>query len=656
MKNQPEYIGMPITSFEVNECIVCDVFEGHRYYYAPVRGMQFYAYDLDTRQKVCSAYTGINSPRGCALTSDHKAYVCGDHTLFQYDPCTRTGRILPDFNPKGTTWCMTVDDQDNLYMGSSPGGNVLKYNPATGETTSSPRLLEGVGTIRSLGYHNGFIYANGSNGTGNDKILFKLDSLTLQPVAQLNMQREMGNEGDLRVVTVAGDLLLCSLLGRQDTLAVDLKKFRSVTIGPDAKSSLSFAQGRDGKYYAVSVSGGLREIDPENRTVRSVPGFENANIGFRCSKHVLMQMDDPELPGDSLFTCDAHDGTPVFYNLETGKTVRWPGFTGEDGGGHYVRAFANGPKGSGELYMGAYQTDYCSVYNTHEQRVTCRYNTGGHQTDSQVWYRGKVYAGVYATGCLTEADARNNTRRVLIDLKSQHHQARIHTMTAGDGKVFAGTTPDIGLYGGCIAWYDLDKEEAYVERNVIKDQTIHCVVYQNGYLYGTGSTLGGTKTFFTGDAAKIFVYDVANRRKIGEYTVDIAGIDTPPFIAGIAADPNIPGKFWGVVSETLFSFTFDSDWKIRFREEVSFGKDGYYYEGSKQWFPRPILFGEDGYLYVCFDQKGGMRRINPQDPQGDNERIMEDIPMHYILGEDGFLYYAENMTDKMRYLKKLRLY
>ena len=89
MNNQPEFIGMPIISFEVNECIACDVFQGHTYYYAPVRGMQFYAYDLNTKQKVCQAYTGINSPRGCALGSDHKVYVCGDRNLFQYDPHTQ---------------------------------------------------------------------------------------------------------------------------------------------------------------------------------------------------------------------------------------------------------------------------------------------------------------------------------------------------------------------------------------------------------------------------------------------------------------------------------------------------------------------------------------------------------------------------------------
>lgn len=661
MNQKTTNLGTPITSYEVNQCIGCDKWDSHHNLYVPVRGKMFYAYDLDTRQKIGQAYTGINSPRGCVVASDHRVYVCGDQTLFRYDPAQNKGEIL-DFTPeldedglKGVVWCMDVDQEDNLYMGASRDGSVYKYNTKTGAVTHSPRLVEGVAIISGVRCHKGFVYASGHSGTESG-VLYKLDSETLRPVDSLVMETPNGIVENIPYISIVDNVLIGGFGGLKLTVAVDLDTFTLIQIQDAVPCKLFVTQGRGEKSYFAAICGGLYEYDSKARKMAPVAGFEDVSVGFRSAKHALVTLDDPQLPGDSLVTCDEHDGTPIFYNLQTGKTVRWDGFVAEeDGGGSYLRGFASGPKGSGDIYLGAFQTDHCSVFNTGVQKVTSRYCTGAHQTDSQLWYRGKIYAGVYATGCLVEVDPETNERRVLVELKKQFRQARIHTLSAGDGKIFAGSTPDSGQYGGCIAWYDLETGESYVERNVLQDQTNHCVVYQNGYLYGTGSTSGGNKTGFNGDDAKIFVYDVENRRKVGEYTVDIPGIEKPLFIAGIAPDPKEAGKFWGIVSETLFSFRFDEHWNATFKEELSFAKDTYYFEGSKQWFPRPILFGEDGYLYAAFDEKGGTQRINPQNPKGDHTRILDHAPMHYILGEDGNFYYTENMTPHMDTLFKLTL-
>lgn len=90
-------------------------------------------------------------------------------------------------------------------------------------------------------------------------------------------------------------------------------------------------------------------------------------------------------------------------------------------------------------------------------------------------------------------------------------------------------------------------------------------------------------------------------------------------------------------------------------DSANIAKDTYYFEGSKQWFPRPILFGRDGYIYAAFDERGCTQRINPKDPQGDHQQILDHAPMHYILGEDGNFYYTENMTGNMATLFKLIL-
>ena len=656
-----ENLGELVTSYELNECVACDQINGHHYYYAPVRGKRFYAYDLNTGEKLAEAYTGINSPRGCVVASDHRVYVCGDSCLFCFDPLSLKGEILPGFVPEretwtqGTVWCMTIDDQDNLYMGAHPDGSVYKYNTKTRVLSHSKRLIEGTAIIRSLGYYKGHIYASGYSGTVGG-LLYKLDVETLELVDALDIQASLGKAKNMGIMTIVENVLIGGFSGLSQRLAVDLDAFQIIEVQDAVPCKRFMTRGRDRKYYCVCIDGGLYEYDPVMRKMTPVAGFEHVDIGFCCTKNALVTLNRPDLPGDSLLTCDEHDGTPVFYNLQTKKTVRWPDFVAEgDGGGSYVRAFASGPKGSGDIYLGAYQTGHCSVFNTGLQKVVKRYDNTDHQTDSQVWYRGKIYSGAYASGSLVEIDMETGRSRRLISMKKDYHQTRIHTVAAGGGKVFAGTTPDTGLYGGALVCYDVETGECYVEENLVKDQSIQCLVYRDGYLYGTGSTCGGTKTGFNGDAAKLFIYDVQNRKMVKEFTVELPGIDTPPFIAGIAADPKEAGKFWGIVSETLFSFTVDEYWNAAFREELSFAKDTYYYEGSKQWFPRPILFGEDGYLYAAFDEKGCTQRVNPLDPKGDHTRILDHAPMHYILGEDGNFYYAENMTGNMATLFKLIL-
>jgi hypothetical protein len=206
------------------------------------------------------------------------------------------------------------------------------------------------------------------------------------------------------------------------------------------------------------------------------------------------------------------------------------------------------------------------------------------------------------------------------------------------------------LYGGCLAIIDLNTLERHVERNVVQDQSINSLVYHDGYVYGSTSIYGGTGTAVRDDlSAKIFVYDVANRKKVGEFDLRdyIGGFEgNIGFISGIAADPNVAenGRFWGLVSETLFTFTYDVETgKFTAREEISYDKNTYNATNNKHWFPRPFRFDDNGNLYVSFESNGGLRRINTENTK-DHERVMPYTPIHYVLGEDGNLYYLKSYS------------
>lgn len=85
-------------------------------------------------------------------------------------------------------------------------------------------------------------------------------------------------------------------------------------------------------------------------------------------------------------------------------------------------------------------------------------------------------------------------------------------------------------------------------------------------------------------SASLFVYDVEAMKVIACMEIEdaIAGLKNPvSFVDVIEADPEVPGKFWGIVSDTLFSYTFDMDTKtFAVKEELSFGKSTYNHGGS----------------------------------------------------------------------------
>ena len=687
-------LGEPIVTFGMNMFAASGEVNGHDYYYAPIKGGKLYVYDLDMQKKVDVEDTGISAPRGAVVDSNGMLYISGDAShIFQYNPYTGIGEklTLKGLSSEATNlFAITVDDQDNLYFGTSPDAKVFKCDPKTGECSDYGVLDADATYAISVAYHDGFVYAEVYGDANGDtqmvKKLLKINAQTKEIVKTLSIAEKLGSLNGVHCLdVVGGDTLVAGGSSLKNMIAVDLESFEFIDIGIASGSAGMFSEVRNGKAYFVAIDTGLCEYDIATRKATLIEAFKGQGIPLRFTTNSFVTIEgDPDLPGESLFTCSA-SGPAVFYNLQTGVTKKWTDITTGDGTGQWIRSFENGPAGSNLIYIGSYHTGTAVGYNTAEQKYTLNYNTGN-QTDSQLLYNGKLYAGTYPDATVVEMNLDTYKTTKLFSLKSEFRQARIHTLAAGDGKIFAGTVPDQGLFGGMIAWYDMETKRTYVlaeqdlilyadaaapskwynhatgeaytfEKNpdgtmvpfegIAGGLSIQSLVYHNGYLYASTSRWGGSSTAIDNcpkAGATILVYDVKDMKLVGEYDVDIDGIENPDFIAGIAADPNVDtnNKFWGVVSETLFSFNVDPNTGaiIAIKEELSFSKTSYTTGGSRSWFPRPIEFDGSGYMYVGFDSAGGFRKINVNDPKGDNQRIMEDTPMFYALGEDGNLYYA----------------
>lgn len=645
---------------------------GCNYLFMPIEGAKIMVIDLDNSILVGEIKLPFNVTRGIITDESGIVWVVGDgHVLFRYDPYTRTGETIKSFRPEVPTVqsCFYMDYADGcLYFGTSPSGVVVKYEIAT-DTYTNLGGHEDCAYAAAVAYKDGYVYS-GMNGDSNG------DGVMSWVVAKINVETGEAVYTDVSHMLdttrqmfygagFAGDLLLMAaepVQGEEQLIALDSNTMEIVDLGVKANISYGVSEEMDGKVYFVLSGLGLYSIDVKTREVEPVKGGKDMQIPIRCCTRSFIELNDPLYPGPSIVTYNGK-GVPRIYNLETGKVKSFNDVIDpEFGNATTARPIINGLPGSNELYIGGFNTDNCAIYNTETGEIK-HFSTSNAQTDAMVWYDGVLYSGNYTAGCITRIDIEDETKnQVLLTLNDDiYNQSRIHTLAAGDGKIFAGSTPDKYTYGGCFAMVDLETLERTVEHNIVQDQSVNCVTYHDGLVYGTTTIHGGSGvTKRTDLCAKLFIYDVEKKEKIAEFDLrDYMDGFTKnvEIIYGIAPDPNVEenGKFWGLVSETLFSFTYNkATGKLSVKEELSFRKDVYSYGGGWNWFSTPFKFDGEGNLYVSFGSMGGLRRINLENSQ-DNELVMSFPALYHTLGEDGNLYYLRraalwmmplNVTDE----------
>lgn len=171
------------------------------------------------------------------------------------------------------------------------------------------------------------------------------------------------------------------------------------------------------------------------------------------------------------------------------------------------------------------------------------------------------------------------------------------------------------------------------------------MTYRDGYIYGCATKHNGSGTSvddYPGNAV-LFVYDVAAMKVVATYdlSLGIPGLTEPiTAIDLVFEDPEEPGKFWGVVSDTLFSFTFDHTTKLfHVTMELSLGRSEYV---GVTWGGRDIIFDGD-FMYVPFGTKGlyMIERANPTNYY----RLTTVVPYKMVMPTDGNIYYIDYIEN-----------
>lgn len=717
---------------------------GHDYLYLFYRDSKMLVYDLDTGTKVDEETNAFNTPRGTYLDANGILWACGagGRFLYRYDPATGTGERIsfsPDSFPNITSWNslgITGDEDGKIYFGTYNRGYLGMYDPQTGAVTNLTGWINTSETKEpdavNVGFGgvvvaDGYIYAcvdgdaNGDNITTHQIIKY---SIAEQKIVAHKDISDCFDAQYLNYLAYVDGVLFGSTHGRlAKPVIVDTETMELINVpGLEGGFIGDVTVEKDGKAYIMgylshdSTDKCLFEYDAVTRT--ATPIRELSYVAPLRWNDCFVTIDDERLPGVSVMTVYYNSATgtsnPLFYNLETGNTLEWAAFTLGEGSGNQLRAIAIDPSGK-TVYVGAYGNNQVGVFDVTTGTVAGLIPGYGHQVDGMLWYKDYMYLGSYSTGTITRLDVETGDLTPLFKLSdSAFAQERMHALAAGDNKVFCGTIPIKGNYGGVLVWYDMDAELTYVAagpnpedvyyadtsdltkahvwysaltgekadfdrdgdgvddsditlntdsdgdgkldviqrfNGVIENQSINCIVYKDGYIYGSTTKSGGSGA----DAdrykenATLFVYDVAAMKVIATCDLcdEIENLAAIPYVDVIAEDPITEGKFWGVVSDTLFSFTFDAQAATyTVTEELSLGKASYY-NGGDTYGHRSIVF-DGNYMYVIFGNKGTYL-VNRADVS-EYGMLSTMVPRQMVMGADGNLYLVNNDAD----LKVLR--
>ncbi len=643
---------------------------GDDYFFMPQEGKSLSVYNLDTKELVSQIPVTCTATRGITVDDDGYVWIVGNHaSIFRYDPYLDVGEQVYYFKQFENT----PEDKSGIYQASNCFGLVYAdgylYFGVYGVDASFAKYHIATGEFIHMGvygsedannypttpvYKDGILYGTiaGDNNVDGVKTfeVVKIDAETNELLERLDISEYVSQkEVMIRGMSICGDTLL---LGGSDNtikhvLTVDTSGEKMEVKILELNGFINYYPTKevDGKCYFIVQGNGMWEFDGTTKTAKQVEGLENATVGFRCADKVTLTVENNEkFPGISFLGFRGANNMPTIYNMETGTLMTVDDMIlDEHGNGQEIRSILKG-KGENEIYIGAFRTNSCSVFNTVEDEVVHAYEANSDQTDIMYIYKDKLYAGNYNAAVLTQINLDDERRNVaLISLKSLYEQARIHVITGGDDYIFCGSIPDSYKYGGCLVWLNLENlEEKVVIRNAIQDQSITALCYNEGLIFAGSCILGGTSAPHRDDlTAKIAIYDVATETKLLEIDPRDYVSGMPEQIAGInaiVADPNIAqnGIMWVHIGARLLRMKYDKNTNtVELKEVLCFDAAD---QGCDDWIRyEPILDGN--YMYVSFGTKGGLRKVNLLDPS-DNEVIPVPGDKRFTIADDGNIYYG----------------
>jgi len=515
----PVNMGYPITSVSINDGVM-GVEDGKQVLYttASTTPAVFNVIDVKNNERIRDfELAGVAQSWRHVITSDGTVYIgaitsSGTGELWSYSPVTKTVQKLKVMGSEKSVWSMTTDPSGNVYIGTYDNGKLFQYNPKTKELRDYGTLLAGHNYIRSMAYHDGYIYAGMA-------LPFEVVKVNVETGASEVISDEvpgiLGLEhGKIEFaydMAVVDKYLFVKASGEESGLVMvyynlEKKKWEDKFIGVDPVSNrgvMSYNQipVADGKAY-VPAHGGILEVDLTTLETR------NTGISFATSLRgaAWVDMKDPELTSDRTIVTIQANGKLSALDVKKGIRKDLPGVAAK-GGPIPIHNMERGT--DGRLYMSAYPGGNGGVF---DPRTNQSFSFLIGQAEGIISVGNKVYYGIYPGGDIYEVDitgGKMSDPKLLFTIGSS--QDRPYKMEYADGKLIIGTIPDYGKLGGALTIYDLATGDKQVYRDIIKDHSIIGLAYKDGKIYGSTTKSGGLNTNMPANDPEVFVWDIEKK-------------------------------------------------------------------------------------------------------------------------------------------------
>ncbi|WP_166354061.1 hypothetical protein [Phytoactinopolyspora limicola] len=520
-----------------------------------------------------------------------------DGTLWRYTPDSQElTQIATRISGEGMLRTLDIDG-DTLYGTTYPNATVYAMDLASEEIVSFGSIAPGSDYAWGLEANDGELWA----GTGTPAQLFSLDPDT-GSVTPIELPAGVAEHGGfIQRIETYDDIKVVSHRAVDGATAhvhdgtgwVDQLAISGIWLYTE--------QMADGAFYYLGFDGLPRAYDVatgESTPVEIADPVVTDAIAD-TTRLFLAELGTDEFPGHTLLGVRA-DGRVWRYNLATGHgDVMFSQTHGAP-----VTTISIGQGGDGDVYVGAYlspgvmarvdvETGEIEQLDGPEQADAI--TAHGTFTVVSTYPEAKFYAAEHSQPW----EWGTNPRHLFTLGRAQTGQDRPrHMISAGD-LVAAGTIPNYGELGGALTLFDPATGEYEFHRDVVPDQSVTDLAYNDGVVYGGTTIHGGLDSTPTQDTAELFAWDIDEGLM---YSTPI--IDDAEIISSLAFDTT--GGLWGMANTgALFHYDTDAEQLV---QTIDTG-----FQHSNQWGTGADLHlnPADGHLYGAAG--GRLIRVDTED-------------------------------------------
>ncbi|MEU4194794.1 hypothetical protein AB0E69_23035 [Kribbella sp. NPDC026611] len=579
-------LGSPVSSLTVMEGAVGRTPDGRDVVYALPAGenARLNVVDLHTRQLIRAVpLQGAAGGWAIVVTPNGDVYL-GTYPyghLYRYSPVTGEVTDLGQPVPgQLQIYGLTADAAGNVYAGTYPNAHAFKYDATTGQVTDYGSLDPVQQYARSTVYdpdHNKLFVGV---STPNARLLrIDVDTKAVEDITPPGTTAK-----DFIDLDYAGGKVFANASSRLvvvDAVTGEQVKYTDTTTGqqvmdyPIAARGVS-AAGPGGVYFTNNTLS-LVHYDLDANTIGPVSPPRTVTRGASIGYGWVTENGVPVLYG----LAGNYSGGTFRYNPADGTLAQWSS-PFQLVPSPLMHELADPV--TGKVFVNVYLNGSTGIYDPATGKTTITTRQG--QVEGWAWDgTGKMYVGIYPYGRLSLwdpalPDSPTNPKELFSLVDSDHQNRPVAVVPAGN-KVYVGTTPAYGEYGGALTVYDVPTGTHTVYRNLVTDQTIASALPAGANVWVGSSIEGGQGTDPKATEAHLVLVNPAT----GALLNDVVPVPGAASINELITGPD--GNIWGLADGVVFVANPATGQVLR-RLSVFNGVTGSQ-DGALSW--------RDGYLY-----------------------------------------------------------